>query len=220
MRRSKVEDRSLEPSLTQRRPYLEEMQSAIREAKRALRSRISTALKRMEPGERAAASARARSLLAAQTRWQTAQWVLFFAPLPEELDVWPLLTEALSAGKKVALPRFVAERGNYEPRQVLDPSADLRVGHFGIREPHSGCAPLPSTRADLILVPGLAFDLHGRRVGRGKGYYDQLLKGLQGTTCGVAFDHQIVDEVPAASHDVRLNCLLTPTRWIEVDVRE
>ena len=192
------------------------MDTTIREAKRALRRQVHEQLGRMEPGERAAASAQARSRLAAQTRWQAAQWILFFAPLPEELDVWPLLTEAFAAGKKVALPRFVAERGSYEGRQVLDLEADLQTGHFGIREPHSHCPGLASTRLDLILVPGLAFDLRGRRLGRGKGYYDQLLKGLQGTTCGVAFDQQIVDEVPAEAHDVRLNCLLTPTRWIEV----
>ena len=196
------------------------MHSTIPEAKRALRNQVSTLLKRIEPGERAAASAQARCLLAAQTKWQTAHWVLFFAPLPEELDVWPLLAEALSAGKKVALPRFVAETGSYEARQILDPSADLQVGRFGIREPRSRCAPLPSTRLDLILVPGVAFDLHGRRLGRGKGYYDQLLKGLQGTTCGVGLDQQIVAEVPAEPHDVRLKCLLTPTRWIEVPPRD
>jgi 5-formyltetrahydrofolate cyclo-ligase len=194
------------------------MQSTIREAKRALRRQVSAALKRMGLGERGAASAQARCRLAAQALWQTAQWVLFFAPLPEELDVWPLLTEALSVGKKVALPRFVAERDSYEIRQVLDPEVDLRMGHFGIREPHGRCANVSSRRLDLMLVPGVAFDLRGHRLGRGKGYYDQLLRTLHGVKCGVAFDQQIVDEVPVESHDVRLDCVLTPTRWLELKV--
>ena len=150
------------------RPRHQEMQNIIREAKRALRIQVSAGLKRMGPGERAAASARARALLAAQPLWKTAQWVLFFAPLPEELDVWPLLTEALAAGKKIGLPRFVAEDSTYEACQIQDPKSDLRVGHFGIREPASRCAPLPSTRLDLILVPGVAFDLRGRRLGRAR----------------------------------------------------
>jgi 5-formyltetrahydrofolate cyclo-ligase len=60
----------------------------------------------------------------------------------------------------------------------------------------------------------VAFDLHGHRLGRGKGYYDALLRALSGTACGVAFDQQIVTEVPVAAHDVRMNCLLTPTRWV------
>jgi len=192
------------------------MQNTIREAKQALRSQVGARLKQMEPGERAAASDRARALLAAQALWKTAQWVLFFAPLPEELDVWPLLTEALSAGKRVALPRFVAETKTYEACQILDPQVDLQVGHFGIREPARHCPRLSSNQLDLILVPGVAFDLHGRRLGWGKGYYDQLLRTLRGATCGVAFDQQIVEEIPVAPHDVPLDCLLTPTRWVNL----
>ncbi len=190
------------------------MQNTIREAKQTLRKQVGARLKEMAPGERAAASARARALLAAQPLWQTAQKVLFFAPLPGELDVWPLLAEALSAGKQVALPRFVAEDNAYEVCQIQDPKLDLQVGHFGIREPASRCAQLPSTRLDLILVPGVAFDLQGRRLGRGKGYYDQLLTIWRGTTCGVAFDEQIVESIPVAPHDVYLDCILTPTHWV------
>jgi 5-formyltetrahydrofolate cyclo-ligase len=141
---------------------------------------------------------------------------MLFAPLPGELDIWPLLTVALAAAKKVALPRFVAETKTYEARQILDPKLDLQVGHFGIREPRNHCAPLPSLSLDLILVPGVAFDSHGRRLGRGKGYYDQLLGTLHGTTCGVAFDEQMVEVIPVESHDVHLNRVLTPSRWVEV----
>lgn len=192
------------------------MQKAIREAKQALRRQVRAALTRMEPEERAAASAQARDLLTAQALWKTAQWVLFFAPLPGELDVWPLLSEALSLAKRVALPRFVPETRSYEPCQILDPKLDLHIGQYGIREPRNRCLPLPSPRLDVILVPGVAFDLQGRRLGRGKGYYDQLLKGLGGTRCGVAFDQQILDEIPVEPHDVRVGCVLTPTRWIEL----
>ncbi len=191
------------------------MQNDIREAKRALRAEVCAELERIPAGERVTASAQARALLREQVLWKSAQSVLLFAPLPEELDIWPLLTEALSAGKRVALPRFVAETRTYEARQIQDPSLDLQTGHFGIREPRGDCARLPSNRLDLILVPGLAFDLHGCRLGRGKGYYDRLLKELSGTTCGIAFDQQIVEEIPTAPHDVRLDRLLTPTRWIE-----
>ena len=96
------------------------MQNTIREAKQALRNQVGARLKSMEPGERAAASAQARTLLASQPLWKSAQWVLFYAPLPEELDVWPLVAEALSAGKRVALPRFIAENGTYEACQIQD----------------------------------------------------------------------------------------------------
>jgi len=74
---------------------------------------------------------------------------------------------------------------------------------------------ISGNRLDLILVPGIAFDLRGRRLGRGKGYYDRWLPALRGKTCGVAFDEQIVDDIPLEPHDVVVNCILTPTRWIE-----
>jgi 5-formyltetrahydrofolate cyclo-ligase len=191
------------------------MQNIIREAKQALRNQVCAGLKLMAPEERGAASAGARAILSAQAHWQTARAVLLFAPMPEELDVWPLLIEALSAGKQVALPRFVAETRTYEARLIRDPNTDLKVGHFGIREPASHCARLPSNQLDLILVPGVAFDLECHRLGRGRGYYDQLLGVIRGRTCGVAFENQVVDHIPVEPHDVRLECLLTPTRWIE-----
>jgi 5-formyltetrahydrofolate cyclo-ligase len=200
------------------------MRDTIREAKRALREQVRDRLKGLGQTERAAASAQSRTRLKAQTLWQEAQTVLLFAPLPEELDIWPLLAEALSAGKKVALPRFSAESGAYDAWMVQDLERDMQVGHFGIREPSDRCARFAGARLDLILIPGVAFDLQGRRLGRGKGYYDRLLTALQASlgtlalpvTCAVAFDEQIMEEVPAEPHDVRMDCILTPTRWIQL----
>jgi 5-formyltetrahydrofolate cyclo-ligase len=192
------------------------MQDTIREAKRTLREQVRAEMRKIPSGRRATASAQARALLEAQTAWERAKSVMLFAPLPEELDVWPLLTAALAGGKRVALPRFVTPTQGYEAYEVLDPATDLETGRFGIREPGARCARFASERLDLILVPGVAFDLQGRRLGRGKGYYDQLLAALLGTKCGVAFDEQIVSEIPVEPHDAPLDCILTPTRWIEL----
>jgi 5-formyltetrahydrofolate cyclo-ligase len=192
------------------------MQNSIEEAKRALRRQVRADLQRIPAGQRVAASAQAGALLKTQGRWRAAQSILFFAPLREELNIWPLLTEALAAGKRVALPRFVAATQRYEASEVLDPTTDLELGHFGIREPRGQCARFSADWLDLILVPGIAFDLQGRRLGRGKGFYDQLLGTLRGTRCGVAFDQQVVDEIPMAPHDMTLHCILTPTRWVDL----
>jgi 5-formyltetrahydrofolate cyclo-ligase len=190
------------------------MNLEIKAAKRALRREVGAVLRAMAPAAREAASGRARQLLAAQPRWRAARSVLFYAPLAEDLDVWPLVNEALGAGKRVGLPRFAPQSGAYLACEVQDLGLDLKAGHFGIREPADHCAAFSLKWLDLILVPGVAFDPHGRRLGRGKGFYDQLLAGLRGVTCGVAFDQQIVREVPVTSHDVLMNCILTPTRWI------
>jgi 5-formyltetrahydrofolate cyclo-ligase len=183
--------------------------------KAVLRKRMYARLKEMPAKQRATASAQARRLLEKQTRWQEAQSVLFFAPLSDELDIWPLFAEALAARKTVALPRFDPEHDRYLACEVRDLDADLAPGRFGIREPSNGCPQIALTRLDFVLVPGVAFDLHGRRLGRGKGYYDRLLPSVRGVTCGVAFDEQIVGDLPIAPHDARVNCILTPTRWIE-----
>lgn len=132
-----------------------------------------------------------------------------------EPSIWPLLAEALAAGKTVALPRFVSANKGYAGFQVCDPSRDLASGRFGIIEPLPSCPEVQLNRLDLVLVPGVAFDARGARLGRGKGFYDRLLADVRGTKCGVAFDEQMVDAVPVGPLDIRLNCILTPTRWIE-----
>ena len=170
----------------------------------------------MPAEERAAASAKARSLLAAQQLWQRAQSVLLFAPLPGELDVWPLLLDAIRTGKQVALPRFERQTKSYAAFQIQDPDTDLQAGHFGIREPNAHCPALASEPLDLILVPGVAFDRQGHRLGRGKGYYDKLLTAMRGTRCGVAFDQQMVEGIPVEGHDAKMDCVLTPTSWIKL----
>jgi len=192
------------------------MTNPIRSAKSALRAQVRARLKEIAATERAAASAQARSLLVRQRYWQEAKKILFYAPLPEELDMWPLVAEALGEGKTVALPRFGMAQGGYVACEVKDPAKELQVGRFDIREPLERCSEIPVNRLDFILVPGIAFDLQGRRLGRGKGYYDRLLAGAQGRACGVAFDCQIVSELPVEPQDVRVNCILTPTRWLLV----
>ncbi len=183
-------------------------------AKAGLRREIRARLEALTPAQRTVASAAACERLRAQPIWQQARSILFYAPLPGELDLWPLLREAVVERKVVALPRFLAESRSYMACQVQDLSRDIIPGQYSIREPAAACPPVPLV-LDLILVPGLAFDLQGRRLGRGKGFYDQLLAAARGTTCGVAFDEQIVAEVPVEEHDIRLSCILTPSRWTQ-----
>jgi 5-formyltetrahydrofolate cyclo-ligase len=138
--------------------------------------------------------------------------VLFFAPLPDEPDVTTLIDEALRTGRKVALPRFRPDSAIYEAAQIASRN-DLRSGRFGALEPVAGCPSISLNQLDLILVPGIAFDLTGRRLGRGKGFYDRLLAEVRGHKCGVAFDVQIVAGLPEEPHDVRIDSILTPSRW-------
>jgi len=183
------------------------------DAKAALRSDLRARLADVPPGERAAESLAAQAILRGQAVWQKAASVLFYAPLPDELDLWPMLSEALAAGKLAALPRFDQGLNGYRPFIVRNPLTDLSKGRYGIPEPAPHCEAAATNQLDLALVPGVGFDVVGCRLGRGKGFYDRMLAEVSGTKCGIAYDFQVRPAIPAEPHDVCLDCILTPTRW-------
>jgi 5-formyltetrahydrofolate cyclo-ligase len=180
--------------------------------KSALRYRIRELVRAISVEERQAQSLRLCAAMREESVWRSAKSLLLFAPLPDEPDIAPLLHEAWSAGKLVALPRFDGQTGRYAAG-VARNCSELSAGRFGALEPAADCPVISLNQLDLALVPGVAFDIAGRRLGRGKGFYDRLLAEVRGHKCGVAFDAQIVAEVPEELHDVRVNSILTPTRW-------
>jgi len=195
---------------------LAEMNPSTSFDKSEWRRRLRTCLSGLSFEHRQAASARARELLRQQEVWQRAKAILLYAPLADELDLGPLAEEALAAGKAVALPRFISDAGTYQPFRISDYKGDCAPGKYGILEPAADCRSMSINVLDLALAPGLGFDEFGRRLGRGRGYYDRLLAGIKGVKCGVAFDEQIVRRLPAQAHDVSMNFILTPTRWLAI----
>ena len=181
-------------------------------SKAAVRQQIQQAIAAIGSTERVSLSSKLCERMREQSVWRGANLILGFAPLPNEPDIMPLLTEALTAGKHVALPRYDAGERIYSARAVSDLS-QVTVGGFGVLEPSAGCPVIPLNQLDFILVPGVGFDLAGRRLGRGKGFYDRLLAEVRGHKCGVAFDAQIIAEVPEEPHDIRVDSIVTPTRW-------
>lgn len=194
-----------------------DMSDEAREEKTALRRRVRDHLQSLSPIERRAASERACSRLQQEELWRQARCVLLYSPLPDELDIGPLLAGALATGKALALPRFDETQRAYCASLVADLAHDLRTARFGVLEPGPVCPAVPLNRLDFVAVPGVAFTLDGRRLGRGKGFYDRLLASVGGIKCGVAFEEQIVSDLPVEPHDVRLDYILTPTRWCRTD---
>jgi 5-formyltetrahydrofolate cyclo-ligase len=195
------------------------MNDQSRFLKHELRERLRAWLKEVPAEKRELDSAQARALLARQRVWREARAVLFYAPLPHEIDLLPLLDQALAEGKTIVLPRYVPESRDYAACQVENFARDCAPGRFGVREPAARCPLFPLNRLDLALVPGVGFDAAGHRLGRGKGYYDRILAGAAGTRCGVAFDEQMAEEIPVEPHDMALHGILTPTRWVEIPGR-
>ena len=183
--------------------------------KAILRGEVRAKLAALSSEARAGGGAKLRDRLRETETWKNAKSVLLFAPLADEPEVWPLAEASLAAKKILGLPRFAPAQAAYVAGQVRDLARDIVFGKFQIREPAASCPELPLAGFDLVLVPGVAFDLHGRRLGRGRGFYDRLLTEIRGLKCGVAFDEQVMTEVPAADHDARMDFILTPTHWVK-----
>jgi 5-formyltetrahydrofolate cyclo-ligase len=188
---------------------------SLTEQKTALRQQYKVLCRSLLPEQLAAASEALCANIENADCWHHAQSVLMFYPLNDEPDIVPLLEKGLRAGKTLSLPRYNATAGVYEAALIRNLTEDLVPGRFGVREPSANCPPLPLNQLDLTLVPGIAFDASGRRLGRGKGFYDRLLPGTTGMTLGLAFDWQESDVLPVEPHDVELDGVLTPTRWLK-----
>lgn len=188
--------------------------SAVAGAKAALRSEVRARIAAMPEERRASDSAEVVRHIVADATWRAARSVLLFMPLPDEVRIRPLMDAAWAAGKSVALPASDAATGAYVARRVLS-GADLRPGRFGILEPREECPEVPFSALDLVLVPGIAFDRAGNRLGRGRGFYDRMLAlSPDAVSCGVGFDGQVVARVPVEPHDVKLHRVWTPTGQI------
>ena len=180
-------------------------------SKSDLRQKIRAALGKISPAVRLAESLDLCARLEPQL--QSAHTILFFAPLPDELDVWPLL-EKLLPSKICALPAFDAATQTYSARRVVNLETDISTRKFGVSEPLASCEEIPLNQFDLVLVPGVAFDLHGNRLGRGRGFYDRILAAASGVKCGVAHDFQVLEKIPAEAHDAPVDFIFTPARCV------
>jgi 5-formyltetrahydrofolate cyclo-ligase len=130
-----------------------------------------------------------------------------------------MIKECLSIGKKVLVP-FSDTKNRILILSELNSWEDLTPGSYGILEPKEEKIIQPSSdKIDLIIVPGVGFDEDGRRIGHGKGYYDDLLKYSKDTiSIGLAFEIQILDKIPTEKHDIAVNKIITEKRLIDCDI--
>jgi len=154
------------------------------------------------------AAQRIAALFLAQPQWRAARIIAGYAPIRGEIDPMPLLAELARHKKQCALPK---KRGDRLAFCAYTPGDELRSGAWGILEPKGD--PM-EVEPDLILVPLLAFDLTGTRLGYGGGYYDRTLADYQAANhqaiaIGLAFAIQQASALPREPHDVRLDAVLT-----------
>jgi 5-formyltetrahydrofolate cyclo-ligase len=149
----------------------------------------------------------------ASAEFSRARTVGLYAPIQNEVDTTEVLIEALASSRTVLYPVVCGER--LEFRRVLAPDR-LCTGAFGIAEPDASCQVRDPQEADLIVVPGIAFDATGKRIGYGKGYYDKALHHLEGKgkLVGFCYDFQLVETIAGKPHDVTMDLLITDKRVI------
>jgi len=161
-------------------------------------------LKADQPGAEAAAAAVA-GRLADWPLWRHAGRALVYLPLGSELELRP------PPGPELVVPRVVPGPERALSLHLLD-GAELETTPWGLRQPVAGTPRVEPHSIDLVLAPGLAFDLQGRRLGYGGGYYDRLFGQTQPwVTVGLSWEELVVDALPSEPHDRQLDWLLTPT---------
>ena len=136
-------------------------------------------------------------------RLKEAKTVMLYYSLPDEVDTHTLVDSLLMSRKTILLPRVTGE-GTMELRRYTGPS-DLAIEAYNIMEP-TGEVYDDYEEIDLAVIPGVAFDAEGNRMGRGKGYYDRFLPLVpQAYKLGVCFPFQKVDSIPTDEHDIRMD---------------
>lgn len=167
----------------------------------------------------------AESVVASVTNsdeYKNATMILGFMPMNDEVDIVPLMKQALKDKKKVAVPKMAKSGNDMDFYLIDDFDGDFTSDNrYNIREPSENCTKLNPDQIPsdaLIFVPGLVFNLEGARLGRGKGYYDKYLARVpdrdKRIVCGVCFTICVTKAVPVEKNDVRVNYLLNEYGFI------
>jgi 5-formyltetrahydrofolate cyclo-ligase len=178
-----------------------------------IRDEIKAALAQMSSEQIENDSKAAAELLAAQREFTDARSVMIFLPIPGEIDARGIARAAWAQGKRVAVPKIRAP-GLMDAVEIHSLTDGLAPGVMNILEPVDNVI-LAADELDLIIAPALAFDRRGNRLGRGGGYYDRFIdRHSSALVCGLAFDVQLLDEVPRESHDEPVNMLVTNNEFL------
>ena len=182
----------------------------LKVAKSKMRELLVQKRRMLPSAERAMFSEQVLQQLEQMHCFRDAKAVLLYYPVQNELDVLPLV-------KKYKREKTLLFPVSHRRGMTVHPYAgneQMHRGKFGIPEPTT---PAYEGKIDLIVVPGVAFDAKGRRLGRGGGYYDRFIKKqTHAVLVGVGYDFQLVDEVPTARHDQRVHRIILPSKTILV----
>lgn len=161
--------------------------------------------------EAAEKSSRIKKNLFSMNDFRSSSSIAFYASIKSEREVLTedMITDTINQGKRVCVPKV---SGDYIAMFLIHSLEDLSPGYKGILEPKGGKMEIP----DLVIVPGIAFDRSGNRIGFGRGYYDRLLSLLsRTTTIGLAFSFQMTDKITPGRFDIPMDFVVTENEIID-----
>ena len=181
----------------------------LRAEKKALRSKIIAARRKLTDNYRQRASNRMMTVFCALPDFKEPRKVLCYASMADEVQIRPLMEKWLSLGVTVALPHITG-KGQMEAVSFTDFDS-LVEGEYGILTPDPEKGKIiPPEELDLIIVPGIAFDTRGERLGKGGGFYDAYLaRATKAKRIALAFSCQLVAKIPMEAHDVLVHKIIT-----------
>lgn len=189
------------------------VEEIARRVKVELRDRMRRLRKTIGAEVRAEKSARIAERVRALPAWRDARTVMLFVPMGAEIDVRLLERAARDEGKVVVAPRMIDDGRTLEIRRWDADATLVDSGRMGVLEPPESAPLVFGESVDVVIVPALALDPRGGRLGYGAGLYDRLLATMpRATTVGIVFDFQLLAEVPETRGDVRVRHVVTETR--------
>jgi len=190
----------------------------IHKKKKELRKKVQELRDSIDPEQRRLLSALVAENLWSVPEFSAAETILFFISFRSEVDTIPMILRALDENRTVCVPCTDSGNKVMEASRIFNLDGDLQLGNYDILEPKGDCMrPVPASDIDVILMPGVAFDLTGGRLGYGGGYYDRFLEKCSPdcTLIAAAFEIQLIDHVPCADHDARIHKIVTEKRIID-----
>ena len=177
------------------------------ESKREIRKRILELRDNMDQADREYMNGRLYKRVVSCKEIISADVIMAYVSYKSEVDTIPIINKLLLEGKKIVVPRVSDDDMDF---YVISDLNNLEEGYKGIKEPASDCIKYEPAGNEIMLLPGTVFDKRLFRVGYGKGYYDRYLARHKGiTTIGLAYDFQLVDEVPVDTWDKGLDMIIT-----------
>ena len=179
-------------------------------SKAAIRRQLREILAGLTEEQRHAKSIAACALITSSREFTSAGTIMLYLSTAHEVDTSPLALRAWQNGKTVVVPKVNWNQRRMLPVEISSLHSDITTSGLGVREPIGG-KPVPINLIDLVIVPGMGFSPTGHRIGRGMGFYDRFLAlpEFLGLSCGLAFEEQIVQQLPTLDHDIPLSMLVT-----------